>query len=125
MTGSSAHLLLPTPPSAGTNAAQSCGVKPWPLQIMLTKTINDGHVHIVGLRTTFMRAALARPLVTAHNTLSQLTSEYPELQCVAILTMDIAQETPVLSNVFACHARPPTPESCVWTEQTRPANQNQ
>ena len=43
--------------------------------------------------------------MTAHNTLNHLTSEYAELRCAAILTMDIAQETHVLSNTFDCHAR--------------------
>ena len=118
MTGSSVHLLLPTHPSVGTNATQSCGMKPWPLQITLTKTRNDGHVPIVGLRTTILRTALTHPFVTAYNTLNCLISEYPELRCAVTLTMDIAQETHVLSNTFACDARAPIPESRVQTEQT-------
>ena len=95
-------------------------MKPWPLQITLTKTKNDGHVPIVGLRTTSLRTTLTCPLVIAHNTLSHVTSEYLELRCVAILTMDIAQERHVLYiyNTFACHARAPTPESPVWTKKT-------
>ena len=73
----------------------------------LTKTKNDGHVTIVGLRTTCLRTALACPLVIAYSTLNHVTSEYPELQCAVILTMDIAQERHVLYNIFACHARAP------------------
>ena len=72
----------------------------------------------VGLRTTFLRIILARPYVTVHNTLNHLTSEYLDLLCEVILTMDSAQETHVISNTFTCHIRAPTPKSPVQSEQT-------
>ena len=118
MTGSFAHSLLPTPSSIGTNTTQSCNIKPctWSLQMTLIKTKNKDYVPIVRLRITSLETVLTHPFMTAHNTLHHLTTGYPDLLCLAILTMNIAQETHVLFICLSCKAR--SPESPVWTKLT-------
>ena len=79
--GSFVHFVLQSPPSVGTNAIQSCDMNVW-LLLILSEILNDGHVPIVGLRTTSPTIALACPFMTACNTLSHLITEHPELQYI-------------------------------------------
>ena len=90
-------------------------MKPWPLPVIPSKTQSDGHLPTVVQRTASLKTVLARPFRTAYNTLGHLIAEFPELQYVAILTMDSVHKMHALSSTFARHVRASIPASLVQT----------